>query len=1092
MKRTENNLVRRVSAFSKTLVAAGVMATLTACGGGGGGSSKETVAPPPANAKPQAVAGTFELLEDNSLSGQLQATDGNGDSLTFHLVDNVAQGQLQLSGDGSFVFTPAVNFNGEERFSFKVNDGKEDSSAATVTLSVSPVNDAPEQADLQIASRGSQPVILALPMTDVDGDKLTVNIESQGSKGQASVNAEGQLVYIPTADSRGLDSFTLTLSDGELSTRVTVTVDNDLAYRGQVTGVDSFDDVDVLLTANGVLERATPDARGEFKFYGLSDGDYAVKIRKPGYRAAPARVFSLGGEAPAGNKAAKSGDDAFELEALEDGVYSYHWQEDQSTAGNEYSASINTPVTVTFLEQQVAVIDDAAANKLQHDFNILLANEGGDWSQEHAYRLNETFKSIPQNKRDPYKVQSLKASKWVLTNEFIADDIEIVDNNGQKTVRLSTAVFVNASPKLAEVDGRRGIYYSQRLHHALVRFVTNNGADRAAVEKILSERYGVSLQVDDYPALTAESTGGEGAGRFQEFHPEELVQIINMFEEMPRGMHKLSELKYLVRRLDGTPHPLYPSAPAVAWPTLANGYIEFMESAFKTSDVQHMHRLILHEKAHFLWQHQFDARLKADWIALGGWYEEPSDPDGWATTRQTEFVSAYAHQKNPNEDMAESVSYFVINPDKLKSRAPAKYDFVRDRIMQGNIYLSTIRDDLTFQVYNLYPDYVFPGKIKRVDIKVAGAPDADKTVTVELELHALDKVLEGARLAKTRIFSEAGTYVDLQLDPIDAEGNHLAENEVGTVLRGSFELSKHAKAGYWRTEQITITDAVGNERFEGANDFGWKLYIDNADEDLTAPQYVAGSAGLGKSASQVEGREVQLIEARWQVDEAVAMAADQACYATLNDELPTTYSVEKYGNYDAASKECRIDFVMPDYMPSGSYEMNYVEMRDEALNIRGVYFTDPGHGLRDEQQVEDELPQSVALTTANPDTTRPELDVNDIQVTAVPSNPDSPNGETLVTVTFKVRDDISGYNIANLNLRDPQGIDHNFWAYNKGTYSLFPQEDPSQWQTYSRTIVLPAGSAPGTWGLSQMTIHDRAGNFRGYDFTEIVHFDVID
>ena len=64
--------------------------------------------------------------------------------------------------------------------------------------------------------------------------------------------------------------------------------------------------------------------------------------------------------------------------------------------------------------------------------------------------------------------------------------------------------------------------------------------------------------------------------------------------------------------------------------------------------------------------------------------------------------------------MAESLSFFVINPDALRSRSLAKYEFIRDRIMQGNIYISQIRDDLTFEVYNLYPDYVFPGKIKKL------------------------------------------------------------------------------------------------------------------------------------------------------------------------------------------------------------------------------------------------------------------------------------------------------------------------------------------------------------------------------------------
>ena len=57
-------------------------------------------------------------------------------------------------------------------------------------------------------------------------------------------------------------------------------------------------------------------------------------------------------------------------------------------------------------------------------------------------------------------------------------------------------------------------------------------------------------------------------------------------------------LKYLVRRLDGTPHPLHPTAPAVAWTSA--GYIEFMESAFQGQGLDYIHRLILHEKAHFL------------------------------------------------------------------------------------------------------------------------------------------------------------------------------------------------------------------------------------------------------------------------------------------------------------------------------------------------------------------------------------------------------------------------------------------------------------------------------------------------------------
>ena len=203
-----------------------------------------------------------------------------------------------------------------------------------------------------------------------------------------------------------------------------------------------------------------------------------------------------------------------------------------------------------------------------------------------------------------------------------------------------------------------------------------------------------------------------------------------MLEEYPTGMLKTPGLNYIVRRLDGLPHPLYPQAGAVAWPT--EGYIEFMESAFKGGRADNTHRLILHEKAHFLWHYLFDEQLKQDWIELGGWKQ---DGDDWYTTKQLEFVSAYAHGINPNEDMAESISHYIVNPDKLRSRSPAKYEFIQNRVMHGTRYISKIRDDLTFEVYNLYPDYVYPGQIIRIDIRVDGEPNEDKLITIDAEIH---------------------------------------------------------------------------------------------------------------------------------------------------------------------------------------------------------------------------------------------------------------------------------------------------------------------------------------------------------------------
>jgi len=609
---------------------------------------------------------------------------------------------------------------------------------------------------------------------------------------------------------------------------------------------------------------------------------------------------------------------------------------------------------------------------------------------------------------------------------------------------------------------------------------------------MLSDRYGVSISIDDYQTLT-----GEPSTRFQDFQPEELVEIIAMFEEMPSGYHKVQGLNFLVRRLNGGVNEYYPEAPAIAW--VGSGYIEFMESGFDSSNEEYVHRLILHEKAHFMWgaSHDqsddgegiFDTTLKTDWIELGGWYECTERESGWCTTKQTEFVSAYAHSKNPNEDMAESLSYFVVNPDALRSRSLAKYEFVRDRVMQGNIYISQIREDLTFQVYNLYPDYVFPGKIKKLQVSLTGAPNEDKSLVVEVELHALDEVLEGAASGFMRVFSSVGTFVDFYLNPYDG-------NSVSTRLRSNpISFSKFVKGGFWKVNNITLTDAVGNIRNFGANDFGWRLHINSPLEDITKPVYVDDSIAFTKTTETIQEQEVDILNITWDTIETNPRE-NQGCYGTVNDEVITTYSIEKYSpqKYSESDlyfpNQCYLRYVVPYYMPSGTYSISYAKMFDKAGNVGEAYFQPPDDSVNSGWDNPDDPSPTVTFETSNPDTAAPELDLNDIGISAVPTNPDAPNGETIVTFRFRVKDDISGYQIGSYYLRDPQGSVFAFYHYPERRSDLFPSDEDLDWFEYESTVVLPPGSAPGTWGVTELTLRDRAQNYKTYNFTEIVSFQV--
>ena len=304
--------------------------------------------------------------------------------------------------------------------------------------------------------------------------------------------------------------------------------------------------------------------------------------------------------------------------------------------------------------------------------------------------------------------------------------------------------------------------------------------------------------------------------------------------------------------------------------------------------------------------------------------------------------------------------------------------------------------------------------------------------------------------------------------------------------------SMHLKKGFWAPRQISVTDQVGNVRNEGVNDFGFRLFVNSLEEDTTKPKYIANSATLTKGTAIEDGLDVQTITATWQVEEELMLGASKQCYGALNDDNAGTYSFQQYG--DALSNsDCKVVWYMPDYMPSGNYYLNYIVTKDLAMNTVGTYFRGPagldyGQLMSEGNVNTDEPAPQVNLTTLNPDTNHPELDINSISISATPTNPSAPNGETVVNISFRVRDDISGYGLGSLYLRDPQGLVTQFYHYPEGRSSLAATADGGAWKDHIASYTLPVGSPPGTWGLIEMSVQDKAMNFKYHNFTEIVSF----
>lgn len=844
--------------------------------------------------------------------------------------------------------------------------------------------------------------------------------------------------------------------------------------------------------------------------FDVDNGKWALIIDATGYTFPSSTVINI----PETNNATVT------LTPLLNTNYIYNWKDDDSYAGHATQVYVNEPSTLVVLNNTVSIPNDYSSVKLRNEFGIILSNDRSKWSSEDSFRLYSMLKTLPLQTFGEGSVLNFEKGENVKAIFYLTDqeqykDINIVNVNGVKHVTVSQSAFTYASPQIGILDGIKMKFYSKRLNHAILNYYTDFGSNEQNVDKIAQEKYGFRFLKSN---LETQNLMHEDASNFQEFFNEEKIEILSMFEELPEGFHKQDGLKYLVRRVNGQDHPIYTTAAAIAWTGLNT--IEFMSKTFNNTEINSVvRRLILHEKSHFLWAYAFDSVLKKDWSDLGGWFQDPTSGSGWSTYNTTEFVTEYAHEKNPDEDMAESIATYILNPDLLLSRSVRKYEFIRDRIMHGTRYKAQIREDLTFMVYNLFPDYTYPGKIIGSTINVEGSANEDKIVKFEFKLNSKDPKIDGASVGYIRLASSIGTIHDLWLTPKNGSAD--------STLVGTTTFSKHEKNGYWNLVSLRIEDPVGNSRFENTSSFGFKLYIENPLEDITPPKWqynLKSELVQGKfdpngqnTSDDVNGLQMQAIKYTYDYYDNSPMdrSITRIYFPKLDNSNAQRYEeqiqgkpiidvAKSYKNDYNSLKHFEMHLVIPEYFPSGYYSVSQLNSSDIAGNYTNVYmvkdtanfYIKPGK-LDTFKDIRD----SLYVKTNYPDYIAPEIDLNRINVIAKPTNPLSPDGETRVDISLLIRDlsdfptHESGTKLVRYVLRDPLGIEHSYSSWNDNMllnyYSLKPDGN-SEWKLINLDILLPKGSPPGKWGISSMQTIDRAGNFRNYSFVEIVRFDVIE
>ncbi len=176
------------------------------------------------NAVPVAADNVYTASEDAPFTvaapGVLvNDTDANGDALSVLLTAAPTHGALTLAANGGFSYLPSANYNGPDAFSYVADDGRGGLDPATVTLTVTAVNDPPVAVDESHATNEDTPLVVPAPGlcsndSDLDGDALTVQVGNAPAHGSLSLASNGSFTYTPNLDWNGADSFTYVVSDG--------------------------------------------------------------------------------------------------------------------------------------------------------------------------------------------------------------------------------------------------------------------------------------------------------------------------------------------------------------------------------------------------------------------------------------------------------------------------------------------------------------------------------------------------------------------------------------------------------------------------------------------------------------------------------------------------------------------------------------------------------------------------------------------------------------------------------------------------------------------------------------------------------------
>ncbi len=179
------------------------------------------------NTPPVALPGSAITAEEQPVGFTLRGTDINGDPLTYVIVTPPANGLIS-GASPNLTYRPNANFFGTDSLVFRVNDGRANSGVATITITVTAVNDPPTLAALINLSlpvnAGPQSIPLSGIGSGAANEAQTLIVAASSSNpsvipqpqvSYVSPGTSGTLSFTPVAEASGVATITVTVDDGQ-------------------------------------------------------------------------------------------------------------------------------------------------------------------------------------------------------------------------------------------------------------------------------------------------------------------------------------------------------------------------------------------------------------------------------------------------------------------------------------------------------------------------------------------------------------------------------------------------------------------------------------------------------------------------------------------------------------------------------------------------------------------------------------------------------------------------------------------------------------------------------------------------------------